>query len=90
MRGGSGHISIQEAIPMSELTHQMTFVPGTRFELNEQSGNEGRKGFILFTSNTDLQSVLVRFDGFVYNSLTKADYIRTLAPEPFRPIESDE
>lgn len=63
----------------------MDLTPGARVELNEASGNPGRKAFFLFASNTEPGLVVVRFDGFAYNSITKADYLIALPDEPFRP-----
>jgi hypothetical protein len=61
--------------------------PGARFELNVASDNPGRKGFVLFRSNTHPDKVLVRFDGFAYNSLTRAEWLHILPDEAFREIE---
>jgi hypothetical protein len=57
--------------------------PGNRVELDENSGNEGRKAFVLYVcEDSDL---MVRFDGFAYNSRVPADRFRLLPDEPFRP-----
>jgi hypothetical protein len=60
------------------------FEPGDRFELNEKSGNQGRKGFVLRHKNTNSSKVLVRFDGFAYNSWTNYGYMKHLPDEAFR------
>ena len=62
----------------------MEIKPGSRFQLNERSGNQGRKGFVQFLSNMDEIEVMVRFDGFAYNSVTKRDWIEILPDEAFR------
>jgi len=62
------------------------FEPGDRFELNDRSGNSGRKGFVLRHENTNPTKVLVRFDGFAYNSWTNCEYMTHLPDEPFREL----
>lgn len=68
----------------------MNFKPGMRVELNKASGNPGRKAFVLCESNTEPDTALVRFDGFVYNSLTKTSYLTALPDEAFRPDQTQE
>lgn len=63
---------------------RITVTPGMRFKLNASSGNPGRTGFVLYESNTDPDSVLVRFDGFAYNSLTKTSYLVQLPDIDFQ------
>jgi hypothetical protein len=67
----------------------LTYEPGDRFELNEQSGNPGRKGFVLRCKSTNPTTVLVRFDGFAYNSWTDTSYMVQLPAEPFRVINDE-
>lgn len=62
----------------------LEFTPGARVELGEGSGNPGRKAFVLFPSNVT-DELLVRFDGFAYNSLVPANRFVLLDDEPFRP-----
>jgi len=62
----------------------MEIKPGSRFQLHERSGNQGRKGFVLFLSNMNTTDLMVRFDGFAYNSVTKRDWIEILPDEAFR------
>jgi hypothetical protein len=59
-------------------------LPGARLELNAISGNPGRKGFVLYVSNTEPDKALIRFDGFAYNSLVPIDRFDILPDEPFR------
>lgn len=61
--------------------------PGARYELNERSGNPGRKGFVLIVNPIDRYEVLVRADGFAYNSITPNHWITVLPDEPFRPMD---
>jgi hypothetical protein len=60
--------------------------PGARFQLNESSGNTGRKGFVLYASNTEPDKVVVRFDGFAYNTITDTYRLDILPDEPFREV----
>jgi hypothetical protein len=60
------------------------FKPGNRVQLNELSGNPGRLAFVLFESNTNAGEFLVRFDGFAYNTLIRANTLELLPDEPFR------
>jgi hypothetical protein len=59
----------------------MEFKPGSRLRQNDS----GRLAFMLFTSNTDSREIIVRFDGFAYNTLVRSDRFTVLPDEPFRP-----
>jgi hypothetical protein len=54
--------------------------PGSRLEQRDSH----RMAFMLYASNTS-NDIVVRFDGFIYNTLVPADRFIVRPDEPFRP-----
>lgn len=47
--------------------------------------HSGRRGFVLYESNTTPGDYMIRFDGVAYNSLVDGGQYEVLPTEPFRP-----
>jgi len=62
------------------------FRPGARVALNEASGNPGRMAFVLYPSNVS-DELIVRFDGFAYNSRVPAANFEVLPDVAFRQYD---
>lgn len=62
------------------------FRPGARVALNAASGNPGRLAFVLYASNTS-DDLVVRFDGFAYNTIVPAGDFDVLPDVAFRQYD---